>query len=81
MTNAVTIVDAKAHFSELVDRAEAGDSVDIVRRGKTVARLTPAVRPRKPVDIVGLKAHIESMPWQAESSAAFVRRMRDDDRY
>lgn len=79
--NAVTIVDAKAHFSQLVDRAEAGESVDIVRRGKTVARLTPAVRPRNPIDITGLKAHIESMPWQAESSASFVRRIRDDDRY
>ena len=79
--SAINIVDAKAHFSELVDRAEAGDSVDIVRRGKTVARLIPAVRPRRPIDIARLKAHIESMPWQAESSAAFVRRMRDDDRF
>ncbi|MDH4985999.1 M20/M25/M40 family metallo-hydrolase [Aminobacter anthyllidis] len=34
---------------ELVDRVEAGDSIDITRRGKTVARLTAATAPRKRV--------------------------------
>jgi prevent-host-death family protein len=37
----VSIAEAKAHFSELVDRAEAGETVRITRRGKPVARLVP----------------------------------------
>jgi len=78
--NAIDIVYAEAHFSELVDRVQAGDSVDILRHCKTVAQLTPAARPRKPIDIAPLKAHIASMPWQVETSAEFVRRMRSDSR-
>jgi hypothetical protein len=29
--DAVSLTDAKAHLSELVDRVEAGDSIDITR--------------------------------------------------
>jgi prevent-host-death family protein len=43
---AVNLADAKAHLSELVDRVEAGDSIDITRRGKPVARLTAVAGPR-----------------------------------
>src|ERR1700745_1690817 len=32
--SAVNLADAKAHLSELVDRVETGDSIDITRRGK-----------------------------------------------
>jgi hypothetical protein len=32
--DAVNLAEAKAHLSELVDRVEAGDSIDITRRGK-----------------------------------------------
>ncbi len=37
-----SLADAKAHLSELVERAEAGDPVTITRRGKQVARLIAA---------------------------------------
>ena len=41
----INIAEAKAHFSELVERAEAGETVDITRRGKLVARLSrPSAR-------------------------------------
>ena len=33
MTN-ISLADAKAHLSELVDRVEAEESIDITRRGK-----------------------------------------------
>jgi prevent-host-death family protein len=36
----VTVAEAKAHLSELIDRAERGEPVRITRRGKSVARLT-----------------------------------------
>ena len=37
----VTISYARTHFSELAARAEAGETIEITRRGKLVARLEP----------------------------------------
>jgi len=78
---AISLADAKAHLSELVDRVEAGDVIDITRRGKPVARLTAATSPRKPVDAALLQALTATLPTEAESAAALVRSMRDRDRY
>jgi prevent-host-death family protein len=77
----VNLADAKAHLSELVDRVEAGDSIDITRRGKPVARLTAVSRPRQRIDATLLRSLTAIMPPQAESSADLVRSMRDGDRY
>ena len=77
----VNLADAKAHLSELIDRVEAGDSIEITRRGKPVARLTAAVQPRERVDAVRLKALTDSMPRQSQDAADFVRSMRDGYRY
>lgn len=79
--NAINLADAKAHLSELVDRVEAGDQIDITRRGKPVARLTAIARPRKKIDLVALKALTETMPLQPQNAADLVRSMRDGDRY
>jgi len=37
----VSLAAAKAHLSELVERAAAGDPIRITRRGKPVAQLLP----------------------------------------
>jgi prevent-host-death family protein len=79
--DAINLADAKAHLSELVDRVEAGDSIDITRRGKPVARLTSIAKRRKPIDAMVLKSLTDAMPSQAESAGALVRAMRDGDRY
>nr|WP_153350003.1 type II toxin-antitoxin system prevent-host-death family antitoxin [Sinorhizobium meliloti] len=75
------MADAKAHLSELVDRVEAGDSIEITRRGKPVARLTAVARPRKRIDAALLQSLTATMPLQSASAADLVRSMRDDDRY
>lgn len=77
----VNLADAKAHLSELIDRVEAGDSIDITRRGKPVARLTAVVRPRKRIDAALLRSLSATMPPQTESAADLVRSMRERDRY
>jgi prevent-host-death family protein len=77
----ISLAEAKAHLSELIDRVEAGDIVAITRRGKEVARLTAAGKPRRPVDAAMLGAVTDAMPRQVEGAASFVRRMRDKDRY
>ena len=40
-----SLYDAKAHFSELVERAESGCSTIITKRGRVVARIVPAREP------------------------------------
>ena len=77
----ISQADAKAHLSKLVDRVEAGDSIDITRRGKPVARLTAVVRPRKLIDAALLQSLTATMPPQSQSAADLVRSMRDGDRY
>ncbi len=76
----INLADAKAHLSELVDRVEAGETIDIRRRGKTVARLTGAASPRKKVDAGRLRALTVALRKQS-NSATLVREMRDSDRY
>lgn len=41
----LSVYDAKAHFSELVQRAESGRSTVITKRGRVVARIVPAGAP------------------------------------
>lgn len=79
--NAVSLAEAKAHLSELIDRVEAGDAIEITRRGKPVARLTAATMPRKPIDAALLRGLTDSLPQQSQSAADLVRSMRDGDRY
>ena len=79
--SSISLAEAKAHLSEMVDRAEAGDTVEITRRGKAVARLTAAAKPRKRVDAAMLRAITDAMSTQAETAGVFVRRMRDEDRF
>ncbi len=77
----VNLADAKAHLSRLVEQVEAGDSIDITRRGKPVARLTAVNKPRKPIDASLLRAVTDAIPPQRETAADLVRSMRDGDRY
>jgi len=79
--DAINLADAKAHLSELVDRVEAGDTIEITRRGKPVARLTTVARPRRRIDAAMLQALTAAMPPQAQDAADLVRSMRDGDRY
>lgn len=79
--NHVSLADAKAHLSDLVDRVERGATIDITRRGKLVARLVAAPKVRQPVDATILQAFTTTLPPCPETSADLVRSMRDGDRY
>lgn len=77
----VSVAEAKARFSELLNEAEAGQPVEITRRGKVVARLVSPVTAKKPIDVERLRKHLESMPMQEDSAGEFIRKMRDEERY
>jgi prevent-host-death family protein len=77
----VNLAEAKAHLSELVERAASGEPVCITRRGRAVAQITAIASPRQRIDAGALQAVTDRMPLQREPAAEFVRRMRDEDRY
>lgn len=77
----VNLAEAKAHLSELVERAAAGETVEILRRGKAVALIVAAERPKKPFELDDLKTVTKGSRRQRESAGKFIRRMRDDARY
>ena len=79
--DAVNLSEAKAHLSELIDRVEAGETVEITRRGKPVAKLTPVTPAKRKIDIEALRALTSTLPWQSQSAGEFIREMRDDERY
>lgn len=79
--DAVSLADAKAHLSELVERAEAGETVVITKRGKPVAQLTPLEKKLKPIDFEAIRKIADAIPYQEESAGDFMRRLRDDARY
>jgi prevent-host-death family protein len=77
----ISLAEAKARLSELVSRAAEGETVEITKRGKPVAQITPIGKPRKPIDVELLRSVSKNSPTQKESAGDFVRRMRDSGRY
>ncbi len=41
----LSVYDAKARFSELIERAQSGHSTVITKRGRVVAKIVPAKQP------------------------------------
>lgn len=76
----VSVADAKMHLSELIDRASAGETVVITRRGKPVLELRRPATPRKRIDVAQLKALTDRMPARGRGRPT-VERMRADARY
>ncbi len=79
--NSYSLADAKARLSELIDKVEAGETVEITRRGKPVARVAPVRAPTQPIDWDALHRLRERMPPQKVGAGEFIRAMRDSDRY
>ena len=73
----VNLSDAKARLSDLVDRAESGEEVTILRRGKAVARIVGIDKPRKPLNVDALRAHTSGLPMSDVTGVEILREMRD----
>ncbi len=78
---AIPLRDAKAHLSELAERAASGAEMEITKHGRPVARLVAARRARKPVDLARLQALTDTMPFQREGAGRALRRLRGQARY
>ena len=77
----VNLTEAKAHLSALIERAAAGETVCILRRGKPAAQITSIRVPRRAIDPAELRAVTDRMRTSAQNSSRFARSMRDDARY
>lgn len=74
----VSVAEAKAHLSELLNQVEAGEEVVITRRGQPLARLMGFYNPMKPIDFEEMDRLRASLPASTVSSAELIRQMRDE---
>jgi prevent-host-death family protein len=77
----VSLVDAKARLSELLDKVESGEEIVITRYGKPVAHIRQVVSSKKPLPVEKLAAFRARMPHWHKASATLLREMRDVERY
>lgn len=74
----VGTLEAKTHFSRLLERAEAGEEITITRHGKPVARLMPPAA----VDRARARAAVEGLRRLAKTTTLGLdwRELRDEGR-
>jgi antitoxin (DNA-binding transcriptional repressor) of toxin-antitoxin stability system len=77
----VSVAEARARFSELLDAVEAGEIVTITRRGEPVADLSAHRTRRRRIDVAWLREQTTTMPYSDTDSGDLVREMRDGARY
>ena len=78
----VSLADAKARLSALLDRVEQGETVTITRRGKAVAQLSRAEQDvKRAIDPAALRAVTETLPRADQGAAPLLREMRERSRY
>jgi len=75
----VTLAEAKAQLSRLIEQVEAGEEITITKRGRPAVRLVAATPVRQ--QLPSLAEFRAQQPEQTESAGDFIRRLRDSDRY
>ncbi len=81
-----SVAEAKSKFSELIDRALAGEDVIITRHGEPVVELKPVAAKPAPAslkrvtaaDLVWLAARRVKLRQPAEDAGTLLSRMRDE---
>lgn len=77
----LNLAEAKARLSELVTRAEGGETVEIMRRGQLAARIVPARKEGRPIDVAAIRAHQATFKDCDRERESSVVRMRRESRY
>lgn len=66
----VNVHEAKTHFSKLLERAHAGETIEIAKAGRTYALLVPAtIAPKPPRRQPGALKHLGPLPDDIAQSA------------
>ena len=74
----VSLVQAKAQLSALLDKVEAGEEVVVTRHGRAVARILAALHPKRPLPLDDLAVFRAAMPRLRRPSADLLREARDE---
>ena len=74
---AMSLAQAKAHLSELLNAVESGEEVVITRHGRPVARVVPASPLKQPLPVQRLAKLRHQVPAWKNSSAESLRELRD----
>ena len=73
MSDSISTAEAKARFSELIDRAAAGEEIIVTRSGKPRARIVPLADPPK------RKFGIMKGKWPKELADAVLEPTTEED--
>lgn len=72
----VSVAEAKAHLSEILNQVIAGEEVVVTRRGQAIARIEAIRQPLKPIpNMQQFRANFPKMP---VSSTEIIRQLRDE---
>jgi prevent-host-death family protein len=74
--NTVSLAQAKAKLSEILNQVESGVDVVVTRHGRPIACISAIRAPKKPIK--SLAAFRSKMPRWRKSSASLLREMRDE---
>jgi prevent-host-death family protein len=74
----VSLVEAKARLSELLDQVEGGEQVVITRHGKPVANISPVVKAKQPIP--SMAEFRAKMPKLKETLSESLRKDREEQR-
>jgi antitoxin (DNA-binding transcriptional repressor) of toxin-antitoxin stability system len=74
----VSLAQAKARLSELLNKVEAGEEVIVTRHGRPVAHMRAAARPKQPLRLRALAEFRATMPRLRRPSTELLREARDE---
>lgn len=77
----VGIKEMRENLREYLDRAEAGEEIVVLRRGKEVARIVPPRRELAPGRFPDLTEFRKSIKLRGEPVSETIIRMRRESRY
>lgn len=80
-SRSVSVAEAKAHLSELLDAVEKGEHVEITRRGRPVADMVPKEAALTPLTVEFFDEVTAGMTSPQADSAQLIRMMRDGARF
>jgi prevent-host-death family protein len=75
----VSVAEAKAKLSELLHDVEKGETVEITRRGKPLAKIVPSEQPRQPIDIGRLRRLTAGKPIPERPFQEFLNEWKRDE--
>ena len=74
----VTVAQAKAHLSRVIDRVQAGSEITITRRGRPVATLQPVIKAKRAIDLTRIDAVRRQLPAAKRSALETIRAVRNE---